>query len=86
MQCGCTGPSICPLKAIIGQLGGSLYGDYLFKGPFQGREVRVEDAQLSPRAVAGFPVLGSKASVLTNTPQLHPGPARGAKIWGCTII
>ena len=67
--------SLC--KAIIGQVGGSLHGDYLFKGPFQRREVRVEDAQLSPQVVAGFPVLGlipqpsvPKAIVLTNTPQL----------------
>ena len=38
----------------------SLHGGYLFKGSFQRREVRVEDAQLSPGVVAGFLVLGLK--------------------------
>ena len=68
-------PSICPLNMINGQVGGSLHGVYLFKVPLQRHEVRVENAQLLPQVVAGFPVLGlnpqPKASVLTNTPQLH---------------
>ena len=39
------GPSICPLKAIIAKVGGSLHGVFLFKGMFQRREVRVEEPQ-----------------------------------------
>ena len=72
------GPSVCPLKAIIGQVVGSLHGVYLFKGPFQRREVRVEDGQLLPQVVAVFYILGSnpqpsvpKASLLTTTIGLH---------------
>ena len=53
------GPSICPLKAIIAKVGGSLHGVFLFKGMFQRREVRVEDA---PAFAGKFPHIGFKPS------------------------
>ena len=42
-----TQQGFCPLKTIIGQLGGSLHRVYLSKGPLQRREVRVDNPQLS---------------------------------------